>query len=175
ANQDRIRAVGAPASAPPPRPHPLAALRGGLGVRLRAAFQLAGGLHRLPPPQDRGGRRAAPDPDRARGRGLAAREVTLRRRLALLSALAVALTVLLASALVYALVRDRLRGDIDTDLRHQAETVSRRLTTGPQLIAGVEQKIGKGGSAARRYSGPGEDAGPPQLPPPRRGTGQQAN
>jgi hypothetical protein len=33
--------------------------------------------------------------------------VTLRRRLALLSAVAVALTVLLASALVYALVRDR--------------------------------------------------------------------
>ncbi len=57
--------------------------------------------------------------------------MTLRRRLALLSALAVALTVLLASALVYALVRDRLLGDIDNDLRHQAELASRRIEVGP--------------------------------------------
>ena len=47
--------------------------------------------------------------------------MSLRRRLALLSALAVAFAVLLASVLVYTLVRDRLRGDIDNDLRHQAE------------------------------------------------------
>jgi two-component system sensor histidine kinase MprB len=53
--------------------------------------------------------------------------VSLRRRLALLSALAVAFAVLLASALVYTLVRDRLRGDIDNDLRHQADLVSQRV------------------------------------------------
>ena len=47
--------------------------------------------------------------------------MSLRRRLALLSALAVAFAVLLASGLVYTLVRDRLRGDIDNDLRHQAD------------------------------------------------------
>jgi two-component system, OmpR family, sensor histidine kinase MprB len=66
--------------------------------------------------------------------------VTLRRRLALLSALAVALTVLLASGLVYALVRDQLRGDIDDDLRQQGEQVSSRLgEIAPSLsIAGSE-------------------------------------
>jgi two-component system, OmpR family, sensor histidine kinase MprB len=57
--------------------------------------------------------------------------LTLRRRLALLSGLAVALTVLLASVLVYALVRDRLRGDIDHDLRQQAERVTQRFSAGP--------------------------------------------
>jgi len=50
--------------------------------------------------------------------------VSLRRRLALLSALAVAFAVLLASGLVYTLVRDRLRGDIDNDLQHQADVVT---------------------------------------------------
>jgi two-component system sensor histidine kinase MprB len=57
--------------------------------------------------------------------------VTLRRRLALLSALAVALAVVLASVLVYTLVRDRLRGDIDHDLRQQAERVTQRFAAGP--------------------------------------------
>jgi two-component system, OmpR family, sensor histidine kinase MprB len=53
--------------------------------------------------------------------------VSLRRRFALLSAAAVAITVLLASALVYALVRDRLLGDIDDELRQGAERSSVRL------------------------------------------------
>ncbi len=53
--------------------------------------------------------------------------MSLRRRLALLSALAVALTVLLASGLVYALVSNRLHGDIDNDLRHQADLVAQRV------------------------------------------------
>src|SRR5262249_30671363 len=64
------------------------------------------------------------------------------------------------------LVRDRLRGDIDSELRHQAETVSRRLTMGPQLIAGVEQKISKGGSAATHHGATGQQAEPPPPPPP---------
>src|SRR5262249_33448137 len=123
-------AARAPDPPPAPRPDALAALRGGLGVRLRPAVELARGLHRLPAPQDRGGRRAAIDPDGPRSRVLAAREMTLRRRLALLSGLAVALTVLLASVLVYTLVRDRLRGDIDHDLRNQAERVTQRFQAG---------------------------------------------
>ena len=74
--------------------------------------------------------------------------MTLRRRLALLSALAVALAVLLASVLVYTLVRDRLRGDIDHDLRQQAERVTQRFAAGP---------------------GP-PGAGIPVAPPPKAGT-----
>jgi two-component system sensor histidine kinase MprB len=65
--------------------------------------------------------------------------VTLRRRLALLSALAVAFAVLLASALVYTLVRDRLRGDIDNDLRHQAEHATARAGQEAPVIAGSVQ------------------------------------
>ena len=61
--------------------------------------------------------------------------MSLRRRLALLSALAVAFAVLLASALVYTLVRDRLRGDIDNDLRHQAELVAGRVEQAGPLSA----------------------------------------
>jgi two-component system sensor histidine kinase MprB len=53
--------------------------------------------------------------------------VSLRRRLALLSALAVAFAVLLASVLVYTLVSDRLRGDIDNDLRDQADQITQRI------------------------------------------------
>jgi two-component system, OmpR family, sensor histidine kinase MprB len=65
--------------------------------------------------------------------------VSLRRRLALLSALAVAFAVLLASGLVYTLVRDRLRGDIDNDLRHQADVVSQRVGQVGPVIAGELQ------------------------------------
>ncbi len=65
--------------------------------------------------------------------------MSLRRRLALLSALAVAVTVLLASALVYVLVRDRLRGDIDNDLRHQADVVTQRAGQVAPGIAGTGQ------------------------------------
>jgi two-component system sensor histidine kinase MprB len=72
--------------------------------------------------------------------------MTLRRRLALLSALAVAFAVLLASALVYTLVRDRLRGDVDNDLRRQAEQVTRRLDqVPPPIVAGAGQARPGGG------------------------------
>ncbi len=80
--------------------------------------------------------------------------MSLRRRLALLSALAVAFAVLLASALVYTLVRDRLRGDIDNDLRHQAELVAGRVEQAGPLAAG--------------QAGP-----PPNLQPPPSGTEQR--
>jgi two-component system sensor histidine kinase MprB len=62
--------------------------------------------------------------------------MSLRRRLALLSALAVAFAVLLASGLVYTLVRDRLRGDIDNDLRHQADVAMQRSQQVAPSISG---------------------------------------
>jgi two-component system, OmpR family, sensor histidine kinase MprB len=74
--------------------------------------------------------------------------VSLRRRLALLSALAVAFAVLLASGLVYTLVRDRLRGDIDNDLRHQADVVSQRATqVAPAIIGSAEGPVTLGTGA----------------------------
>jgi two-component system sensor histidine kinase MprB len=73
--------------------------------------------------------------------------MSLRRRLALLSALAVALAVLLASVLVYTLVRDRLRGDIDHDLRQQAERVTQRFAAGPPA-AGAGISVGPPGAVA---------------------------
>jgi two-component system, OmpR family, sensor histidine kinase MprB len=93
--------------------------------------------------------------------------VSLRRRLALLSALAVALAVLLASGLVYALVRDRLRGDIDSDLRHQADTVAQRISATPQTLffqaptgaAGVQTGGGIGASGETSIGPP-----PPGFP-----------
>jgi two-component system sensor histidine kinase MprB len=87
--------------------------------------------------------------------------VSLRRRLALLSALAVAFAVLLASGLVYTLVRDRLRGDIDNDLRHQASVVSQRADQVAPLIAGAAEgpvTIGTGAGVAVAGK-------PPPLPP----------
>jgi two-component system, OmpR family, sensor histidine kinase MprB len=80
--------------------------------------------------------------------------MSLRRRLALLSALAVALTVLLASVLVYALVRDRLRSDVDNDLRDQAARVTQRFEAGPVGIGTVEGGAPVGGSVSNVPPGP---------------------
>jgi two-component system, OmpR family, sensor histidine kinase MprB len=95
--------------------------------------------------------------------------VSLRRRLALLSALAVAFAVLLASGLVYTLVRDRLRGDIDNDLHHQADVVSQRFTTAAPVIAGIQaQRSTTGGAQAGSSASAqvGSAAGPGIGPPP---------
>jgi two-component system sensor histidine kinase MprB len=93
--------------------------------------------------------------------------VSLRRRLALLSALAVAFAVLLASALVYTLVRDRLRGDVDNDLRHQADVVTQRFVQGPPAVgAPGGAQVGGSSSGAAFSPGPGVaigGAGP--IPP----------
>ena len=83
--------------------------------------------------------------------------MSLRRRLALLSALAVAVTVLLASALVYVLVRDRLRGDIDNDLRHQADVVTQRAG---QVAAG---RIAGTGQGPVTFGTGAPPPGPPNL------------
>jgi two-component system sensor histidine kinase MprB len=90
--------------------------------------------------------------------------VTLRRRLALLSALAVAFAVVLASVLVYTLVRDRLRSDIDNDLRHQADVVTERAGDVAPLIAGSAQgpvTVGTGQGPASLS----KDSKPPPPPP----------
>ena len=52
--------------------------RAGVGLRLPDHRQRAGGLHRLPAPQDRGRGRAAADPHRARRRLRAARHAAVR-------------------------------------------------------------------------------------------------
>ncbi|MDP9189837.1 MAG: HAMP domain-containing histidine kinase [Actinomycetota bacterium] len=102
--------------------------------------------------------------------------MSLRRRLALLSAAAVAVTVLLASAIVYVLVRDSLRDDVDDELRGQAEQASERIRQfTEQLPPGTE--LPAGGLAAILGAGapPGSRGGaaPPDevlaLPPPRPG------
>jgi two-component system sensor histidine kinase MprB len=74
--------------------------------------------------------------------------MTLRRRLVLLSALAVALAVALASVVVYFLVRDRLRDQIDDTLRERGR---------------VAQVIGGGERFRALTPGPGER--PPPRPP----------
>jgi len=104
--------------------------------------------------------------------------VSLRRRLALLSALAVAFAVLLASALVYTLVRDRLRADVDNDLRHQADVAVQRVSAvAPGIVgsAGSVATAGVGPAPGSLAPGPGpgvsaaKTGGP--LPPPAFGTG----
>src|SRR4029078_13065472 len=89
----------------------------------RVRVELAGRLHRVPAPQDGGGRQAATDPDGPRGRGRPARAISFRARLAIDAAAAVALAVVLASVAVYVVVRNELRGTLDSALRDRAAQV----------------------------------------------------
>jgi two-component system, OmpR family, sensor histidine kinase MprB len=94
--------------------------------------------------------------------------VSLRRRLALLSAAAVALAVVLASVMVYALVRDRLRDQVDDDLRGQADMALSRLEgvfTRALSPAGAVPPGALGGIIARAEAPPGP-GGPPGVTPP---------
>jgi len=99
--------------------------------------------------------------------------VTLRRRLALLTGLAVALTVLLASVLVYALVRDRLLSDVDDDLHHQADMAAARFAGPGPGIAGAPTAGGGPGAppAVLEQGGGGAPEVSPSLalPPPEPG------
>jgi two-component system, OmpR family, sensor histidine kinase MprB len=52
--------------------------------------------------------------------------VSFRARLAIVAAAAVALAVILASGVVYVVVRDQLRGQVDAGLRHSANALSHR-------------------------------------------------
>ena len=95
--------------------------------------------------------------------------MSLRRRLALLSALAVALTVLLASGLIYALVSSRLHSDVDNDLRHQADMVTQRVAGAGPPGGGLQP-----GPAGVTAFGAGSQGAPP--PPPgqtAKGNGQR--
>ena len=169
ADQDRVRAARAAAAPPEAGPRPRADLRGGLGLRLRPDLELARGLHRLPAAQDRGVRRAAPDPHGARRRLRAAREVSLRRRLTLLSALAVALAVIVASVIVYAIVRDQLLGQIDDTLRERAGVAN--VVVGGQALpsrhpAGPGPRRRRRGHGRRRAGTSVPDPGRPRTRPP---------
>jgi two-component system, OmpR family, sensor histidine kinase MprB len=82
--------------------------------------------------------------------------MTLQRRFALLAAIAVAVAVMLASGVVYVVVRGELRGRIDDELR---TTATRRL---PLVAERAVNLSGAGGFFVQRI-GPGG----PGLPPPR--------
>src|SRR6185503_18152051 len=100
---------GVPAARPVPAPpapgdDAVGDLRERLGLRLRAALELARGLHGLPAPQDRGFRRASPAAHGAR-RGLRAERglmpellyrMSFRRRLLLAGTAAVGVAILAA-------------------------------------------------------------------------------
>ena len=101
-------------AAPAPGAHAGDDLRAGVGVRLRLCVELARRLHRLPAPQDRGGRRAAADPHQARDRLRAAGAVSFRLRLTLAAASAVALAVAVACAIAYVVVGQQLYGQVDS-------------------------------------------------------------
>ena len=89
--------------------------------------------------------------------------MTLRRRLALVAAIAVAVSIVLASSLVYVVVRGELRGRVDDELRSVA------ATRAPIFTQRIE------GGAVARFDGGGGPVGPdvvrglggPGLPPPR--------
>src|SRR5918999_2834487 len=134
-----------------------------LGLRLRIELELARRLHRLPAPQARGGRGAPADPDRALGRVRPPpRRMTFRRRIALLSGLAVAVTIVLTSLLAYFTIESELRGQVDDSLRARAEQFAHRRGAPGPPPPGPRP----GGD---HPPGPprGEGAPPPGRPPPR--------
>jgi two-component system, OmpR family, sensor histidine kinase MprB len=92
--------------------------------------------------------------------------VSLRRRLALLSAAAVALTVVLGSAITYVLVRDSLRDQVDDDLRGQAEMSAARLEGAftQEIPPGQPVPAGELGGIVARADVP--------PPPPEQGVGR---
>jgi two-component system sensor histidine kinase MprB len=114
--------------------------------------------------------------------------LSLRRRLTLFTALAVALAVALASVIVYALVRDRLRGQIDDTLRERAGVarvfvdgrsfqpgqapVGVPAAPGPEAGAGVGAPppgAPAGQSTGKSGNGAGQQGDVLQLPTPPRG------
>jgi two-component system, OmpR family, sensor histidine kinase MprB len=77
--------------------------------------------------------------------------VTLRRRFALVAAVAVAVTIVVASGIVYVVVRGELRGRVDAELRQTAE---RRLP----LAAALHEEGAGGPLGGLRLHGGGGDA-----------------
>src|SRR6185436_14156687 len=155
---------------------PVADLRARLGLRLRPLVEFARRLHRLPAPEDRSRRQAAPDPDGTRRRLRTARAVSFRTRLTLVAAAAVALAILAASLVVFLVVRNQLRGQVDSALQSRAEQIEHgppphlEVTTGGQRILDVGGPLGFGsgdfvqvGDASARTYRTLSDAG--KLPP----------
>ncbi len=98
--------------------------------------------------------------------------MTLRRRFALIAAVAVAVTIVLASGIVYVVVRGELRGRVDTELR---STAARRFpfvtefrgSLSGGLPPGVLRRF-RAGAGAATATGTGRGAaGLALLPPPR--------
>jgi two-component system, OmpR family, sensor histidine kinase MprB len=89
--------------------------------------------------------------------------VTFRARLALVSAAAVALTVIVASVLVFFLIRNQLRGEVDHSLRATAEDIAHQ----PPDRVGKALFHLRGGElgGAVGYPQVVERIGPPVLPP----------
>ncbi|MDO8209468.1 HAMP domain-containing sensor histidine kinase [Conexibacter sp. CPCC 206217] len=104
--------------------------------------------------------------------------MTLRRRLALVAAAAVAVAIVLASGIVYVVVRGELRGQLDGELRQVADSPLRlrvmidgggdRLS-GPAVAgggAGLDGAAGGGGAAIEIQPPPVVAARPGGAPPP---------
>ena len=123
ADAHRVRAAQPVPRAPAPGAHAVADLRAGLGLRLRRDIERARRLRRAT---------CAARPRPAASRGCCTRcavsatrcgkaLVPLRRRIGLLTALAVGITVLVASVITYVVVRDELHGQVDDALTAQAD------------------------------------------------------
>src|SRR5215207_9507708 len=151
ADAHRVRAARAVPTPPAPGADALDHLRSRLGLRLRPRVELARGLRRLPAAQDRGGRGAAAPPHGARRRLRAALAMSLRRRLTLACAAAVALAVVLAAGLTYWFVRDALRDQIDASLR-DAKPFSVDLA--PEAADRVQRIVGARLEASSPLDGP---------------------
>src|SRR5262249_8562956 len=138
-------------------------LRSRVGIRLRAGVELARGLHRLPAPQDGGRRRAAPRAHRARGRLRAApaEPMSFRRRIVLLSAGAVAASIVIASVVVYFVTRNELRGQIDASLRQKVPGGPRSVELTRHVVPAEQRKLEREGKLpAQKLGAAGDDAGP---------------
>src|SRR6266567_56692 len=140
-----VLAAGALHAQPAAGAHALVDLRARLGLRLRPLVEFARRLHRLPAPEDRSRRQAAPDPDGTRRRLRTARAVSFRTRLTLVAAAAVAFAILAASLVVFLVVRNQLRGQVDSALTTRA----RQIENGPpphlEVIAGGQRILDVGG------------------------------
>src|SRR5439155_8079530 len=164
AHPDRVQPAAAVHVAPRPRPHARLHLRPGVGIRLRPSLELARGLRWLPAPEDRSRRRAPAHPHDPRRRIRAAgARVTFRARLTLVATVAVAMAILIASCVIYLIVRGQLRGQVDGALRSRLQAVS--YTVGPGTLrinfpdlplggaSGYAQLVNARGTSARQEEG----------------------
>src|ERR671929_1393322 len=139
ADADRVLAPRALHAEPAPGADAVDHLRARLGLRLRLRLELARRLHRLPAAQDGGGRQAAPDPHRPRRRLRPARAVSFRARLTLVAAAAVALAVVLASVVVWLVVRNQLYRELDNRLKSRAAEIT--VPPGPHPERGYGGRV----------------------------------